>query len=216
MAQAQKANLFDKAKKATPASTGKRKNTKPQFDIESLRDYAALKNAAKQIDAALELLKEEVNEQAFNLFMERRDASSFNGVDGDTTASLQLRRRTSRSVLSESEMNILESHNIDIEKTEDSRFYIDRRYSDNADLLGQVSEALNGIVPDDFFGHTGDKYVVGGEALSQTMKIDDDSDRAVVAKIVGTQAARTKFGGSNEEALDILREVIFPKPESVE
>jgi len=214
MAQAQKANLFDKAKKATPASTGKKKSTKPEYGVDSLRDYAALKNAQKQIEAALELLKEEVNEQAFAIFMDRRDPASFNGVDGDTNASLQLRRRTSRSVLSESEMAVLEQHHIDIMKTEDSRFYIDRRYSDDSEILGKVSEALDGIVPDDFFGHTGDKFVVGGEALSQTMKIDDDSDRAVVAKIVGTQAARTKFGGSNEEALEILREVIFPKPKS--
>jgi hypothetical protein len=99
-------------------------------------------------------------------------------------------------------------------KTEDSRFYISRDYSDNPELLEKVSAALDGIVPDDFFGHTGDKYIAGPECLNQALKIADEDARRNVVKVVGTQATRANFGGSNEEALNVLREVIFPKPKS--
>lgn len=209
------ANMFEAAKAKTPAkSTGKGKATKPQFDITSLREYAALKNAQKQIAAALETLKEEVNDQALDLFLNKMDPASFQGVDGDTTASLQLRRRSSRSVLSEAETDLLNAHEIEMVKTEDSRFYIDRRYSDDQELLGKVATALEGVVPEDFIGHTGDKYIVGKDALSQALKIADENDRRSVAKVVGTQAARCNFGGSNEEALRILQDVIFPKPKA--
>ena len=203
------ANMFEKAKATTPAkTTGKGKAAKPQFEIDALRDYAALKNAQKQIDAALETLKEEVNEQALEIFLNSQDPKSFQGVDGDTTASLQLRRRTSRSTLSDAERELLEAHNIDTVKTEDSRFYIDRRYSDDGELLAKVAAALEGIVPEDFFGHTGDKYVVGTDALSQALKVADEDTRRSVVKVVGTQAARTNFGGSNEEALAIISKLL--------
>lgn len=203
------ANMFEKAKATQPAKTsGKGKAAKPQFDIDSLREYAALKNAQKQIDAALETLKEEVNDQALEIFLNSQDPKSFQGVDGDTSASLQLRRRTSRSTLSDAERELLDAHDIDVVKTEDSRFYIDRRYSDDAELLGKVSAALEGIVPEDFFGHTGDKYVVGTDALSQALKVADEDTRRSVVKVVGTQAARTNFGGSNEEALAIISKLL--------
>lgn len=209
------ANMFDKAKATTPTKTvGKGKSAKPQFDIESLREYAALKNAAKQIDAALETLKEEVNDQALEIFLNSQDKASFQGIEGDTTASLQMRRRSSRSILSEAEAALLGTHEIDVVKTEDSRFYISRDYSDNPELLGKVSAALDGIVPDDFFGHTGDKYIAGPECLTQALKIADEDERRNVVKVVGTQATRANFGGSNEEALAVLQNVIFPKPKT--
>ena len=210
------ANMFEKAKDATPAKTvGKGSKTKPQFDIESLREYAALKNASKQIDAALEVLKEEVNDQALEIFLNSQSKESFQGIEGDTTASLQMRRRSSRSVLSEAEQALLTANEIDIVKTEDSRFYIDRQYSDDSEMLSKVAAALEGIVPEDFFGHTGDKYIAGPECLVQALKVTDEDERRNLVKVVGTQATRANFGGSNEEALAVLKDVIFPKPESV-
>jgi hypothetical protein len=201
--------MFEAAKAKQPTKkSGKGKAAKPQFDIAALEEYAALKNASKQIEAALETLKEEVNEQAMDIFLNSQDPKSFQGVDGNTTASLQLRRRTSRSVLSEAEQELLDAHNIDTVKTEDSRFYIDRRYSDDQDLLAKVAAALEGVVPEDFFGHTGDKYVVGTDALSQALKVEDEDDRRSVVKVVGTQAARTNFGGSNEEALSYIAKLL--------
>lgn len=208
-------NMFTAAKEKTPTKTvGKGKATKPQFDIDSLREYAALKNAAKQIDTVLETLKEEVNDQALDIFLNSQNKASFQGVDGDTTASLQLRKASSRSTLSEASQELLAANDVDTVKTEDSRFYIDRKYSDNAELLEKVAAALEGVVPEDFFGHTGDKYIVGPNALEQALKIEDEDARRSVTKVVGTQATRANFGGSNEEALNILRDVLFPKPKS--
>ena len=209
------ANMFEKAKQSTPAkTTGKGSKAKPQFDIQDLRDYAALKNAHKQIEAALDTLKSEVNDAALEIFLTKQNKESFQGIDGDTTASLQMRKRTSRSVLSEAEQALLEAHKIDMMQSKDSKFYIDYKYAEDSDLLQKVGDALEGIVPADFIQFSGDKKIVGDQALAQALKIADEDDRRNVVKVVATQATRANFGGSNEEALRILQDVIFPKPKS--
>ncbi len=209
-------NLFEAAAAkvgTVDAPKGKGK-TKAEIDVEGLRHYAALKNAQKQIDAALETLKEDVNGAAIDYFLAAQRKDSIQGVDGDTTASLQLRKRTSRSVLSDHEYSVLNDLGIDTDVAADARFYIDNKYAEDTELLGKVSAALEGIVPADFLGATQPKYVVSGNAVDQALQIDDETMRETIVDMVTTQAARCKFGGSNEEALNILREVLFPKPKS--
>jgi len=209
-------NLFEAAAEkvgTVDAPRGKGK-AKPEINVEGLRHYAALKNAQKQIDAALETLKEDVNGAALDYFLHAGRKDSIQGIEGDTTASLQLRKRTTRSVLSDQEYSVLSDLGIDTDLATDARFYIDNKYAEDTELLGKVSAALEGIVPADFLGATSPKYVVSGNAVDQALKIEDESMRETVVEMVTTQAARCKFGGSNEEALNILREVLFPKPKS--
>ncbi len=209
-------NLFEAAAAkvgTVDAPKGKGKS-KPEIDVEGLRHYAALKNAQKQIDAALETLKEDVNGAAIDYFLNAQRKDSIQGVDGDTTASLQLRKRTSRSILSDQEYLVLNDLGIDTDQATDARFYIDNKYAEDTELLGKVSAALEGIVPTDFLGATAPKYVVSGNAVDQALKIEDESMRETIVDMVTTQAARCKFGGSNEEALNILRDVLFPKQTS--
>ena len=202
------ANLFEKAKAAQPTKPKAKGKAKPEINVEDLRMYAALNAAQKTIATLVDSLKESVNDQALEAFLASQKKDSINGVDGDTNASLQLRKRTSRSVLSDHEQTVLAELGIDISKSADSRFYISNKYAEDTELLGKVSDALDGIVPDDFLGHTGDKYVVGDKAVIQALEIDDANTRRDVLKMVATQAARTKFGGSHDEMLEILDEVL--------
>lgn len=210
-------NLFEAAaEKVGSETTAKRGSgkTKPEIDVNGLRHYAALKNAQKQIEAALETLKADVNGAAIDYFLNAQRKDSIQGVEGDTTASLQLRKRTSRSVLSDQEYSVLSDLGIDTDLAADARFYINNDYAEDSDLLGKVSAALEGVVPADFLKATSPKYVVSGNAVDQALQIEDETMRETVVEMVTTQAARCKFGGSNEEALNILREVLFPKPTS--
>ncbi len=206
-------NLFEQAaaKVGTEAPAKGKGKAKHQINIDGLREYAALKNAQKQIEAALETLKEDVNGAALDYFLNSQRSDSINGIEGDTTASLQLRKRSTRSVLSDQEALVLNELNVDILHDADARFYINNDYSEDAELLGKVSAALDGIVPADFLKATQAKYVVGPKAVGQALDIEDEDTRATVVDMVTTQAARCKFGGSNEEALNILRDVLYPK-----
>ena len=202
------ANMFEAAKKteiAKPKSKGK---AKPEINVDDLRMYSALKAAEKTIGTLVDTLKESVNEIALEAFLNAGRADSIQGVDGDTTASLQLRKRTSRSALSEQEVKVLEAAGVAFEKSADSKFYINNKYSEDSDLLAKVSDALSGIVPDDFLGHTGEKFVTTGTSIADAMKIEDLDDRRDVLKMVATQAARTKFGGTHDEMLSILDTVL--------
>jgi len=77
--------------------------------------------------------------------------------------------------------------------------------------MGKIAEALEGAGIDigDVFGHTGDKYVVGEAAVDQAMKIEDADTRREVLGNVATQATRVTFGGSHEEAMSILSDIIL-------
>ncbi len=162
----------------------------------------------KALEKMVETLKASINEEAMAVFMKKGTAESFVGTDGMTTASIQLRKRSGRSKLSEQERLVLDELGIDTTKSDDSRFYINNKYSEDTALLGKVSEALDGIVPDDFLGHTGDKYVTTADSIRQAFEKTDESNREQVLGIVGTQAARTKFGGTHDEMVAILDKIL--------
>ncbi len=201
-------NMFEKAidtEIVKPKAKGK---SKPQINVEDLHMYAALKAAEKAIGTMVETLKATVNDTALDAFIASGRGDSIQGIDGDTTASLQLRKRTSRSVLSEQEQLVLADLNISTEKSGDSRFYINNSYAEDGELLGKVAAALEGIVPDDFIGHTGEKYVVTSDSMREAFANCDESNLRDVLKIVATQAARTKFGGSHDDMVAILDGVL--------
>jgi len=207
--------MFAKAKETEvvkPKSKGKAKLRK---DIAELHTYAAIQYAKKTLETVEATLKLDINEEAMAIFLSKGTAESFQGVDGDTTASIQLRKRSGRSVLSEQERLVLDDLGIATEKSNDSRFYINTKYSEDTDLLAKVSAALDGIVPDDFLGHTGDKYVTTSDSIRQAFEKTDESNREQVLGIVGTQAARTSFGGSHQEMVKILDAILKPAPKAV-
>jgi hypothetical protein len=212
------ANLFDKAAASVGADKPKgKKKAKPTIEMADLHTYAALKAAQKTIETVLETLKEDINETALDQFILNRNSSSFDGVDGDTSGSLQLRKRSSRSVLSEQEKLVLDELNIDTDKSADARFYINNKYADDAKLLNKVSKALEGIVPEDFLGATSEKFIVTGDSMNQAFANVKDNDRLRdVLKIVATQAARVTFGGSHEEMLSILDATLKGDDEDLE
>lgn len=204
-------NMFEAAKATEVVKPTPKGKAKPQIAVEDLRMYAALKAAQKTIETMVDTLKESVNLEAMEAFIEAGRSDSIQGVDGDTTASLQLRKRNARSVLGDQEVVVLKDLGISTELSSNSKFYINGKYSEDTDLLGKVSDALDGIVPEDFLGHTGDKYVTTSTSVNEAMAIEDKDTRRDVLHIVATQAARTKFGGTHDEMLQILSDVLKPK-----
>ena len=211
-------NMFQKAAAnvdAKPAKKGKK--AKPSFDIADLHMYAALKAASKSIETVLATLKEDIDTEALDQFVENRNGTSFEGVDGATTGSMQLRKRSSRSVLSDQEKLVLDDLGISTEKSAEARFYINNKYADDHKLLTKVSKALEGIVPDDFLGATSEKHIVGNAALNEAFaKCKNDDQLRDVLKIVATQACRVTFGGSHEEMVAILDTVLRGDEEDLE
>ncbi|KKM93137.1 hypothetical protein LCGC14_1211370 [marine sediment metagenome] len=199
--------FHNKAQEVTKTKTSNGKS-KPQIDVKELREYAALKYALKTIETVVDEMKNSVNAVALEAFLLAARSESIQGVDGDTTASLQLRKRTSRSALSDFEKETLDDLNIATEKSADSKVYINAKYADDDELADKVEEALKGIVPDDFLLSTGEKFVTTSDSLRQAMEIKDMKDRRTVVEMVSTQAARCKFGGSHAEMITILDGVL--------
>lgn len=213
-----KSNMFQKAAANVDVAKPKgNKKAKPSFEVADLHMFAALKAASKSIETVLATLKEDIDTEALDRFILNRNGNSFEGTDGATSGSMQLRKRSSRSVLSEQEKLVLDEIGIDTEKSAEARFYINNKYADDHKLLEKVSKALDGIVPDDFLGATSEKHIVGADSLNQAFaKCKDNDQLRDVLKIVATQACRVTFGGSHDEMVKILDTVLRGDEEDLE
>lgn len=205
-------NLFQKAKaKANDKTKSPAKKAKEVVEIEDLRKYAAIQAIKKAIETMESTLKASVNEQVLEYFVENRTDKSFDGADDDTTASCQIRKRSSRSTLSEQEVKILSELGISIEKSKDCGFRINNKYAEDDKLLARVSKALEGVkgIPEDFIEATPEKYVTTETSISEALRKVKDSDQLRdVLCMVGVIATRPKFGGSHEDMMEILEEAI--------
>ena len=198
------ANLFEKAKNTEVAKPKSKGKAKPQFEVEDLHNYAAVVAARKTLETIEATYKASINAEALAIFVKKGTSESVGGVDGSTTGSLQLRKRSGRSALSSQEQIVLGDLNISTELSSTSMFYINKKYAEDAELLGKVSDALDGVVPEDFLGHTGEKFVTTANSMNEAFQNCKGDQLADVLKIVGTQASRTKFGGDHAEMIAVL------------
>ncbi len=178
--------------------------------ITDLRELAIVSSAIKNLEAIKETLATSVNDQILDRFIETHDGSrpkNFKGSDTNTTASCQLRKRSSRSNLSDSDMDLLRKVGVSFEESVSTMFYINKEHADNAALLQRVSDALDKVdgIPANFILSTPEKYVTTDKSLDEAFAAGlSADDLRTVLKIAGTIASRPKFDGDIKA---IMREV---------
>lgn len=153
-------SMFANAKAATSETKpAKKKSDKVEVDILGINDIATIDLVIAAMTAVRENLEEAVKTQMHNQFVidgEKigRRPNSFRGIDGDASASCELRKRSTRSVLSPEEQALLESNNIPYETIVDvpEAYIINPAYASDTDLLEKVSKVLEGVagLPADF------------------------------------------------------------------
>lgn len=161
------ANLFTAAKteapKAAPKSKGKDKVEK---QINGLSDLAQIQLAIASLEAMAATLEAGVKDQMHTYFVVTGEATgrrpeSFRGIDGVASASCEMRKRSSRSVLTSEEVAMLEKAKIpySVEIDQKEAYLINPAYAGDAALLAKVSAALEGVegLPADFIQHQAEK-----------------------------------------------------------
>lgn len=144
-------DLFTNAK-SLPVE--KKASKKLEVKIPGLAKVAQIDAAIKALSALKELHESSVKETCFSSFASHSARpENFRGIDENASASVELRKRSSASALSEDEVKYLTEKNIPTEKkiSAPSLFCVNPKYAGDLELLGKVSAALSSIVPEDFF-----------------------------------------------------------------
>lgn len=206
------ANLF---KKAAPVVTekGTKKSKKAEFQITGLQQLAELDALIKSASSLKATLEQEVKSQALEIAIENANGKkpeSFRGVDGIASASMEFRKRSSVSALSQSEIDLLAQYNIGVERVEvvKNLFAINPAYAADDSLLEKVSAALEGIVPDDFImvQEGKEKFVVSDDTVNKAFEVKAPVE---VIQTVITQAVKPKLETTDIVAImDDLRDVL--------
>lgn len=138
----------------SPATKTKAKKVGVEIEIEGLEDYALVDALLKTLEAVKDSYAENVKNQAREHFLEAAEngkrPENFRGLDGCAEASIELRKRSTRSVLSDDEVAILEAANVPYDTIEDvsEAFVINPKYLGDSALLARI-EKVKGL-PEDF------------------------------------------------------------------
>jgi hypothetical protein len=202
-------NLFSFARsEVAKVPTKKKASDKPTFEITGLKKLATLSVMMKSISALYETTEADVKNQMAKYFShmgdrDEKQPSNFKGIEGDASASCELRKRSSRSVLSDEEVKMLEENNIPYETVVDVQecFVINPAYSQDENLLAKISKALEKVpgLPADFIQlqPSVTRRVVSEETMATVFKNKLAED---FLSVVGTLAIKPTI--ANSETID--------------
>jgi hypothetical protein len=166
-----------------PAKAGK-----AEVQVSGLKTLAEIDALIKALDTLKSTLSTEVKDFAFDHFYTTANGvrpTSFRGIDGDASASIEMRKKSTMSVLGEAEQQLLTEAGVPFEKMVGTvkMFGINPTYTTNDDLLAKVEAALTGIVPEDFIvvQEEKSKYVVTDATVEQAFA--KNASREVIAAI---------------------------------
>lgn len=150
-------SIFSNAKSVASAPKGKSKPKKKEVSIDGLEQLAEVDALIKNLEALREDLDRNVKDKAREIFIDLGKTArpeNFRGVDGDAEASIEFRKRSSRSVLTPAEVEAFEKLNIPVETIQDvsETYIINPAYAGDSALLQKIDVALKKVkdLPEDF------------------------------------------------------------------
>ncbi len=197
------ANMFDKAKKVEPKQAKGKKSKGREVQVKGLNELASIKAVLAALEGLAITTEAQIKAQMAEEFVTEgcaigRRPENFKGIDLGATASCQIRKRSSKSVLSEGEVELLEANGVTYETIDDveDTFVINPAYSGDSDLLEKISKKLATIkgLPEDFIQHQeGKSRRVASDASVQeifTLKPEVTNE---LLDVVATLAIRCKL-----------------------
>jgi len=211
-------NIFATATVA-PAKKSTKKAEKVEVAINGLEVYAALDAAYKTIEALKVSARENIDSQIRAYFVEKgatlgAQPANFRGVDSDASASCELRKRSSRSVLNEQEIQILAEAGIPVEEVQDKpeTFIINPAYLSDTELMTKIGEILGSVegIPFDFMQKQEAKKssVVNDESLVTLFKKGEKEIGELLPILTTTAVKPTLAADKTAEALKLVAEKI--------
>lgn len=214
-------NLFTAAKQEAPKAAPKAKGKeKVEKQINGLAIFAQIQVAISSLEALAKDYETNIKDQMHNFFVVQgegagRRPESFRGIDGAASASCEMRKRSSRSVLTDEEVQMLEDNKIpfDVEVDQKEQYFINPAYAGNSELLAKVSEALQNVpgLPADFIQHQAEKSRrVASDASLEAIFKTKTAD--ALLPVVATLALKPTTEDANlTDALKTIQDLIAKK-----
>lgn len=219
--------MFSSAKKlaVTPKTTAKGKPSKPVDLIEGWEELCALDAVSKALAGLVTVKKTAIEEgPVTDLLVTRglaagRKPESLSPVEGDGKGSAYIAKRSTRSPLSEEEIELLtetvgeEAVPAYVETVEDrpALLAVNPAYANDAALLRKIDKALSGVkgIPEDFIVETEavSKTVVSDAAVNEMFKLSPEKLDAIFAILAGI-SLRPVYGAGLEKAWEAIKPLI--------
>jgi len=204
------ANLFAKAT-AVKAPAKAAKKTKDEVQLTGLLQLTQIDALMKALASAKTTLEADVKAAAFNHFFDEAQATAkrpdnFRGIEGAASASIEMRKRSTASALSDEEVALFEQHGLKVEKaiSVQKLFGINPVYASDDKMLEAVSEAISKIVPADFIvvQEEKSKNVVGEETMEKAFAIKAPRE---IIEAISVMAIKPKL--ETTEIAEIIKSV---------
>jgi len=173
--------------KSLEEKPSKKASKKEEVEIAQLSELAKLDALIKTLTAMKANVEMSVKEAAFTKFIDdakvtHKKVDSFRGIDGDTSASMEMRKRSTASKLSAEEVAYLTSKNVPVETLVETQklFAINPKYASDEVLMEKVEAAMEKALKD--IVDTSEFFVVQDER-SKTVVSDETIAKAFAGEI---------------------------------
>lgn len=190
-------NIFATAQPVKSMASKPKKGEKELIGMDDIEQYSHVDAILKGLESVKETLAATIKAKALGMFIERakgRKPESFRAAEGDASASIEMRKRSTRSALTDEEVIVLEQLNIPVETsiTVPRMFGINPSYCGDMKLLEKVSAAIAALVPADFIVVQEEKStrVVSDSTFDEAWK---QGVSAEVVSMVGVIAIKPKL-----------------------
>jgi hypothetical protein len=210
------ANLFKNAKVIEAKGTAKAKPNKAKILVEGLEVYAAIDHAIKWLTTSLATAKMPIAEFASEKAiadgskLKAKAWSSFDAEEGNATANIQLKKRSTNSGLNDIEKELVATYKVPVEVAADrpETFIINPERLDwinkNADVVSKALAKLG--APDDIiqFQTATTKTVTTDDSIDFVFRTYADKPDVIaqLLPVVGVVSIKPKFSG---DALEVLK-----------
>ena len=213
-------SLFKTAKATAAPKAASKKSDKDEVALKGLQQLAEIDALMKALAGMKTTLEASVKADAFDHFFGVAQATAkrpdnFRGIDGIASASIEMRKRSTASALSEEEIALFEEHGLKVEKVVavQKLFGINPAYASDDALLEKVSAAIESFVPADFIvvQEEKSKMVVGEATIEQAFA--DKAPREIIEAIT-VMAVKPKLETTDiAQIMDDVKALIAPSKE---
>ena len=192
-------SLFPTAKTPAKAKAPAAKKVELEVAVTGIQTLAEIKAMIANLESAAKTVEGEIKNTGFaELLAFKEHTESFKGIDGLASASIEMRKRSTASTLTAEEVEILAKAGLTAKTqiTVAEMYGVNPTYATDKKMLRQVSKALEGIVPADFFIRQEEvsKPVVDDELLKAAFNMSRRAKaREPILRMLTTMALKVKL-----------------------
>ncbi len=215
-------SMFDKAKTLNAAPKGAKKSDKREVTLAGLEHVAALDAVVKSLTAVLKTEEAALKERMAAEFIktgvaQKKKPENFRGIEGDASASCELRKRSEASGLTDEDAKLLADNGIPtqvITSTVDT-FVINPIYLADPAIMGAIEAALKKVkgMPEDLFLHQAgsSKTVVTEDSMDVLFAKGDPDLTEDLLPIISTLAIKPKLAEDDmSKAFALVQKLMKP------